>query len=391
MRVVMGLVIIFQALLLANSLPTNISRPFSKRQNIAERLLRQIICDADHYFSNRICCLSCPAGTYVKTPCKEANSTGTCLRCTDGKDYTEHPSGMDKCLTCSVCNPDQEVFTQCTVTKNTVCQCKAGTFCLPDQACEMCQRCKTSCPEGKVMVKPCQPTSDIECQPANGTLSSDTIIGIIIGVPLLVLLILVISVWCCWRKCNKNESIGENDPDQLSKQTQRLKMCLKKNYLKNMKTPSSVDGKQSEELLRSTQPMEAQYVNNMQICTTVSNCTDHLEQKQTLVPLESDPSEALRQSFYYFVKIVPATSWKPFVRHLKLTENEIATAEENNVGNREEQCFSMLTCWMQKTGKEASINKLLEMLSTMELSGVAEQITEEVTKKRYYTYTSEGQ
>lgn len=36
---------------------------------------------------------------------------------------------------------DQEVASHCTRTQNTQCQCKAGRFCHPDHACEICKKC----------------------------------------------------------------------------------------------------------------------------------------------------------------------------------------------------------------------------------------------------------
>ncbi|XP_043938946.1 tumor necrosis factor receptor superfamily member 10B-like [Protopterus annectens] len=393
----MRVAFLFRVLFLALGLSVTLSRPFSQEENITGRFLRNIACDPDHHASNGICCLNCPTGTYVKSYCKEENSTGTCFRCADGIGYTEHPNGMDMCLTCSVCNPDQDVISRCTSYKNTVCQCKPGTFCQPDQACEVCRRCKTSCSEGEVMVKECQPTSDIECQPASGTLSPGEIAAVVICI--LVLLIVVAIIWrCCSKKHKRNQSSDDGDSAKLSK-TQQLKMCFKNSYLKNLKTTFTEDKKQSEPLVRNTQPTELQNSDNttyngtppmkMQKYEPGKSCTDHHRQRHVLVAAESDPREALRQSFDVFVELVPAISWKPFMRCLKLTDNEIFTAEKNNDGNRQEQCFNMLSCWMQKTGREATINGLLEMLTTMELRGVEEQIRDEVTRKGYYKYTIE--
>lgn len=36
---------------------------------------------------------------------------------------------------------DEIVTASCTTTSDTRCQCKPGTFCVPDQACEVCKRC----------------------------------------------------------------------------------------------------------------------------------------------------------------------------------------------------------------------------------------------------------
>ncbi|XP_011795258.1 PREDICTED: LOW QUALITY PROTEIN: tumor necrosis factor receptor superfamily member 10D-like [Colobus angolensis palliatus] len=57
---------------------------------------------------------------------------------------------------------DEEEMSPCTTTSNTVCQCKSGSF-RNGNSTEMCQKCSTGCPRGKVMVNDCTPWSDINC------------------------------------------------------------------------------------------------------------------------------------------------------------------------------------------------------------------------------------
>ncbi|KAI4816200.1 hypothetical protein KUCAC02_008537 [Chaenocephalus aceratus] len=47
----------------------------------------------------------------------------------------------DRCLPCTHCRSDEIVTAPCSTTTDTRCQCKSGTFCVPDQACEVCKRC----------------------------------------------------------------------------------------------------------------------------------------------------------------------------------------------------------------------------------------------------------
>lgn len=144
------------------------------------------------------------AGTYVKKACLSASEKGVCEPC-EFDTYTEHGNGLLMCLSCTKCrignsgvwkkkkkntvyilyhtaksflftlrsckpnqfcvhtikflqiyyltvncllylctffsSVDQETTEKCTSTQNTKCQCKQGSFCLPDQACEVCKKC----------------------------------------------------------------------------------------------------------------------------------------------------------------------------------------------------------------------------------------------------------
>ncbi|KAG7233605.1 hypothetical protein CRUP_023118, partial [Coryphaenoides rupestris] len=51
----------------------------------------------------------------------------------------------------------------CTTTTDTKCQCRPGTFCVPDQACEVCKRC-AKCKAGEEEVKKCTAFSNTVCK-----------------------------------------------------------------------------------------------------------------------------------------------------------------------------------------------------------------------------------
>ncbi|XP_067879477.1 tumor necrosis factor receptor superfamily member 10A-like isoform X2 [Heterodontus francisci] len=129
------------------------------------RTVRDVLHQLVDYYpaTSKLYCQKCPAGTRVAEPCTEPYTSGKCAPCVEGEDYTEWPNGMDKCLTCKSCREDQGLVSHCTTRNDTVCQCKAGSFCLPSQPCEMCQRCKTDCTEGQTVEVACSPTSDSVC------------------------------------------------------------------------------------------------------------------------------------------------------------------------------------------------------------------------------------
>lgn len=53
--------------------------------------------------------------------------------------FPVHQAETNKCFCFAF--SDQEIVRHCTTTQDTECQCKPGTFCAPDQACELCMKC----------------------------------------------------------------------------------------------------------------------------------------------------------------------------------------------------------------------------------------------------------
>uniref|UniRef100_A0A803YF78 TNFR-Cys domain-containing protein n=1 Tax=Meleagris gallopavo TaxID=9103 RepID=A0A803YF78_MELGA len=120
------------------------------------------VCGEGEYLYESICCVLCPAGTYVAQHCSIPHSSGRCASCTEGRDYTAHANGLEECLLCRECKDDQITSRICTVTSDTECQCKQGYFC-PAEGCEICQKCSQMCPEKKEIVRICNATMDLEC------------------------------------------------------------------------------------------------------------------------------------------------------------------------------------------------------------------------------------
>ena len=120
------------------------------------------VCGEGEYLHEDICCMLCPAGTYVAQHCRIPHSRGKCASCTEGRDYTAHANGLEECLLCRQCKDDQITLRTCTVTSDTECQCHQGYFC-PAEGCEICQRCTETCPEGREIVQICNATMDLGC------------------------------------------------------------------------------------------------------------------------------------------------------------------------------------------------------------------------------------
>ncbi|XP_061433369.1 tumor necrosis factor receptor superfamily member 6-like [Lethenteron reissneri] len=89
--------------------------------------------------ANGFCCHLCLPGSRWLYDCFNNGDQSVCTSCISGKDYMDVANRDLQCKKCSTCNLLYEDFQQdCTVTSNTVCQCKDG-YSRPDpsQPCEV--------------------------------------------------------------------------------------------------------------------------------------------------------------------------------------------------------------------------------------------------------------
>ncbi|XP_010721355.1 tumor necrosis factor receptor superfamily, member 10b isoform X3 [Meleagris gallopavo] len=273
----------------------------------------------------------CPMGTYL------ANDSSRCLPCKKD-EYTEYPNDFPKCLGCRTCREDQVEVSPCNSTRNTRCACKNGTFCLPDHPCEMCQKCQTRCPKGQVRIAACTQQSDLRCGPPLDNSSSFTTTGIIISTMLPVVLVFLLVLLCCC--CCRRYSAGSGGV-----------------------------------LSRKPRAM-----------VEVAPRTPNVETQRNLVPVPGkDPITVLSSSFNTFVDLVPFPQWRRFGRALGLRENNLYQAEQNDRESGE-PLYQMLIMWLNKEGSKASVNTLLETLSQISLSGVADIIASELIRNGYFQY-----
>lgn len=96
------------------------------------------------------CCPKCLPGYRVEEDCGEFKDT-LCVPCTWGT-YTAHPSHLDKCLPCHVCDPGMGQVTRqkCYSWRNTVCGCDQGHFCVQEDG-DSCAECRphSACSSGQ--------------------------------------------------------------------------------------------------------------------------------------------------------------------------------------------------------------------------------------------------
>ncbi|KAJ0067416.1 hypothetical protein NL108_006981 [Boleophthalmus pectinirostris] len=307
------------------------------------RTRRAVHCNTDlEYLHGDLCCRNCPAGTYLKTPCSSSGGHSECEECGPGT-YTELGHGLKKCLSCSLCRPDQEVVHQCISTHNTECQCKPGGFCAPDQACEICKRC-ARCGEDEIVVRNCTPTSNTECKkkPPDPEQASDPralYIFFGLGFPLC-LIFVVLLVVCALRRKQKTSDSGSSSADQTT-------------------------GCNGTEASLGPSP----------------RCWSLIEEPQfNIVPVNGQVS--LKSCFEFFEEL-DVHYHNRFFRHLGLSDNVIKSKESLVYVDR---VHDLLYLWMEKRGREASLQDLLKALMDLNQRRTAEIIVERAVGAGHFVY-----
>ncbi|XP_032371052.1 hematopoietic death receptor isoform X4 [Etheostoma spectabile] len=319
--------------------------PHSGLDLVGNRTRRDVPCRPDlEYLDGNICCLYCPAGTRKISPCTSAGEQGKCVECDDGT-YTEHANGLQLCLKCTRCRSDQEVVRPCTPTQDTECQCKLGRFCAPDQACEVCKTC-SSCEEDEEMERSCTSTSNTECKKIQSNAGSSSAKASVI-VPLVLIAALVIGgiiIVVCTRRRRKATDSQRNVPDGLKAGLERS----------NGETP----GQTCSNLILSRQ----------------------LEDKQfpKLVPVNGE--ESLRKCFEYFEEI-DFGYHKRFFRHLGIMDNVIKSKDHLLY---DDKIHELLNIWVEKEGREATLNDLLKALLDLNQRRTAESVKENAVLNGHY-------
>ncbi|XP_026199572.1 hematopoietic death receptor isoform X3 [Anabas testudineus] len=313
------------------------------------RTLRNVQCRAPEYPDGNVCCLNCPAGTHVKVPCTTPGQIGTCEECEDGK-YTEHANGLHQCLKCILCRSDQEVVTHCTTTQNTVCQCKPGWFCAPDQACEVCKKC-LRCGKDEVKVRNCTSTTNTECKkkelnPGPSSANVAVIVSLALFAAAVVAGIIIVVVIYRRKRCSATDS--SRNPQKKTGQDYAAD-CLP-------------EERRNGETQRSS----------------ISNWPLEDEQFPTLSPLNGE--ESLRRCFGYFEEM-DVDYHKRFFRHLGISDNVIKGKEYLQY---EDKIHELLNIWLEKEGRDASLNVLLKALLDLNQRRTAETVKESAIDNGHY-------
>ncbi|XP_068460477.1 tumor necrosis factor receptor superfamily member 10B-like isoform X4 [Clinocottus analis] len=300
------------------------------------------------YASGNICCLKCPAGTRMASPCTRAGEEGTCEECDDGT-YTEHANDHKYCFKCTQCRPDQEIVRDCTHTQEAECQCKPGKFCAPEQACEVCRKC-LRCKEDEEIVRNCTSTTNTECKKRQPTASYNKVVanGWVIGTPLVVCLVGVI-IFAVWRHRRATDS-RRSTPDR--REAGKHDLC----------PTDDGNGRETQRPRCFNVPWQLEDVTFPK-----------------LVAVNGEAS--LRKCFEYFEEI-DFNQHNRFFRHLGIVDNVIKSKDNLPY---EDKIHDLLTIWVEKVGREATLNDLLQALLALNQRRTAEAVKEKaLTHYHYY-------
>ncbi|KAK5852355.1 hypothetical protein PBY51_023828 [Eleginops maclovinus] len=393
----------------------------------------------EQYLHQGLCCLNCQAGTFVQKGCERDEEQGTCVSCEHGQTYTEHSNGMNRCLPCTHCRSDEIVTASCSTTTDTQCQCRPGTFCVPDQACEVCKRC-AKCKVGEEEVKKCTPFSNTECRkrdpsptekppalpsptPAS---SADIVTPVCVSLAILFLIILVLAVlWFKQRSCQIPCSKSHCDSSEIVKIPidESGTTAEERQNDQNAGLEGEEPRPESRPLLQETQagmtkaspPLEDEdrglgdslpnttsssqtSLSAMPTAASSGNTPNTPHQspdairpppadmddplQQRLVPLLGS-EKSLKKSFDLFDEYLDVRIHNKFFRMIGVSDNHIRISEN---GAPSDKVYELLKNWMQRQGLKADINDLLDALLSMDQRRSAESIASAALRRRYYKH-----
>ncbi|XP_069380412.1 tumor necrosis factor receptor superfamily member 10B isoform X5 [Paralichthys olivaceus] len=292
------------------------------RIDFGRRTQRDILCSDNQYLNGNNCCLNCPAGTHVKSHCSKSGEKGQCQEC-DYRTYTAHPNELNQCFPCTPCRLDQEIVTPCSTTHDTECECKAGRFCDPHQACEVCKKC-SKCEKDEEIERNCTSTTNTECKkikPNSGSASGNKdVIAVVFPILGIVAVAVAVAGVILYRRYRSTDSQGD--------------------------LPEEIKVVQEEE---------------------------HL-----LIPVNGE--ESLKKCFELFEEI-EFDQHKRFFRHLGISDNVIKSKE---LDHYEDKIHDLLNIWLEQEGREASLNKLLKALLDLNQRRTAETVKEKAIANGHY-------
>ncbi|KAL6113918.1 cars1 [Pungitius sinensis] len=364
-------------------------------------------------YTNGVCCSKCPAGKRQASPCTVPGEAGTCEECDDGT-FTEHANVLNQCLKCTRCRSDQEVVRPCTHTQDGECHCKAGRFCAPDQACEVCKKC-SRCKEDEALVRNCTSTSNTECkkrqlEPTSASGNAWVVVLPILAVGLLAGMLFVL--WKCprerdsqmnphngWKAGNPDSDDCADDDvnDRSNGDTQRLS-CLNVAMPWHLVRARCASGAEDErETLRHSPgssasnsqrsltgfPSPASPAPPPRAAPTAPVQPDRREEEEEevfpkLVAVNGE--ESLRKCFEYF-EDVDFDLHKKFFRHLNVSDNVIKSKDHLPY---DDKIHDLLTIWVEKEGRGATLNDLLTALLNLHQKQTAEIIKKKAIRHGHY-------
>ncbi|XP_053181573.1 hematopoietic death receptor [Scomber japonicus] len=319
---------------------------------------------------NNICCLNCPAGSHMTSPCTKHGEMMECKECDYGT-FTEHSNDLKQCFKCAQCRSDQTIVRPCTETQDTECACKAGRFCAHDQACEVCKKC-SRCEKDEVIVRNCTSTTNTECKKIQSTPppSPDS-------------------------QSSRPDGLKPGERNTEEGRNGNTRMPNFHNLVRARSSDTVED--ECEALCESSCSSASNSQHNIAIQATSALLAsppqaspmnslwqpNNRESFPELVPVND---ESLQKCFDYFEE-VDYDHQNRFFRHIGISDNVIKSKEHLHYVDR---VHEVLNIWMEQKGREASLNDLLKALLNLNQRRTAEYIRLKVIEHGHYTECEKG-
>uniref|UniRef100_A0A8C5BRD1 Tumor necrosis factor receptor superfamily, member a n=1 Tax=Gadus morhua TaxID=8049 RepID=A0A8C5BRD1_GADMO len=368
----------------------------------ANRTLRRLktCVENQQYQHQGLCCLNCDAGTYVHQACSRELEVGLCKPC-HGMTYTEHSNGMNRCLPCTHCHEMATV--SCTSTTDTKCQCKPGSFCVPDQACEVCKRC-ARCKAGDEEVQKCTAFSNTVCRkrfPSTTELSPPLLPTPAPGSPELIERALSQRLPPSLHQDESGATAEERQNDQnagleggedprpesrpLLQETQDEDRGLG-DSLPNTTSSSQTSLSALPTVTASPSSSNSSSRSSPHPSPTPTQTLLMIRLQMRLLPLLGS-EKSLRKSFDLFDEYLDVRIHNKFFRLIGVSDNHIRLAEGAPPGDK---VYDLLKSWMQREGLKADINNLLDALLSMDQRRSADEHRLRQARRFIYRYINEN-
>ncbi|XP_070598019.1 tumor necrosis factor receptor superfamily member 1A-like [Erythrolamprus reginae] len=337
------------------------------------------------------CCTKCHKGTYLSEHCSGPDRATTCPECPVGA-YMSKDNYADKCFACQKCRTtfQQIIKKNCTKLQNTVCGCDINQYKTTRNAEFFCKNC-SDCHNGKIR-QDCTPDSDTICEcHRNFFLETDQ------------------NRCLPCSSCDNNDCKKQCEPEMVIKNPSNstelipVLICLTIAFavgfivLAFKAIKKYFPEKQYFSFCTSGQQTNKQHV-SMTEDKTENTPLDTKEEKisgtMQMLPLSQAQGQELpdciksaRETrisdspmvFFVLMDAIPVKRWKEFMLFLGLSDNTLDRIYLDYRHVREAQ-YETLKEWRLLANQDASMERISQVLSQMDLSGCFEIIQEKLAK-----------
>ncbi|XP_013925180.1 PREDICTED: uncharacterized protein LOC106551579 [Thamnophis sirtalis] len=247
-------------------------------------------------------------------------------------------------------------------------------------------KCRTQCPEGQVVMKSCNATTDMKCGspfPETSDSSFPSIyigIGVSIGVVFLAIVIIGCLVYCLYKR-RKSKGMKESRDNLISD-----------NENKNSKTEASAppqdrlpETAEGEDLEMREQ--DSFLPNRPSVSSSLeAACSNGQSSGGNNVQSSNNPAvrfntscmEKLEKTYFQTRNIVLPDDWQRLMRKCGLSDVDLENIKHDNPQHSNERHYQMLRTLRDRKGVVPAFNKILDSLKEMHLNGIYENIMNEL-------------